>query len=288
MDPKYIVMLAFQVSIFATVFGFGLKTTLGDLTGLLRRPALLFRSVVAALVVMPVVAFLLVRLFNFLPSVEVALIALSISPVPPILPQRESKAGGDWSYALGLIAVLSLVPIVAVPLELELLQRLTGFQLSMAPETIARIVLFSTLVPLAAGMAVRAFFPHAAPALDKRVEIVAKILLSAAVLVLIVAAAPVMWALVGNGGTLIAMLIFLTAGLAIGHELGGPDPDHAVVLALSTACRHPAIALAIATANFPDQPAAPAILLYVLVAAIAVTPYLAWQRRQMRPAPRPV
>jgi BASS family bile acid:Na+ symporter len=45
--------------------------------------------------------------------------------------------------------------------------------------------------------------------------------------------------------------------------------------------RHPAIAIAIAQANFPDQKLAPAaILLYVLVSAIAAAPYLRARRRQ--------
>jgi bile acid:Na+ symporter, BASS family len=76
------------------------------------------------------------------------------------------------------------------------------------------------------------------------------------------------------------MVIFTVAGLALGHILGAPDPEHSVVLALSTACRHPAIALTIATANFPDQHFAPIVLLYVLVSAIVGVPYLRWQQHQ--------
>ena len=44
MDLKHIVVLALQVSIFCTVFGFGLKTTTDDLMYLIRRPGLLLRS----------------------------------------------------------------------------------------------------------------------------------------------------------------------------------------------------------------------------------------------------
>jgi bile acid:Na+ symporter, BASS family len=44
--------------------------------------------------------------------------------------------------------------------------------------------------------------------------------------------------------------------------------------------RHPAIAIAIAQANYPDQKLAPAaILLYVLVSVIAAAPYLRWTKR---------
>ena len=53
------------------------------------------------------------------------------------------------------------------------------------------------------------------------------------------------------------------------------------VLALACATRHPAIALTIATANFPNEKLVPpAILMYLLLSAITVTPYLKWSKRQ--------
>jgi len=57
------------------------------------------------------------------------------------------------------------------------------------------------------------------------------------------------------------------------------------VLALSSACRHPAIALGIAAANFPDERFGGTIILYMLVSAIVGIPYVAWQRRRLLPAP---
>src|SRR5262245_44606724 len=109
MDLKQLVILAAQLSIIVTVFGFGLKATTDDLLYLVRRPGLLTRSLVAMFVVMPVVAVVLVRLFDFRLTVEIALLVLAISPVPPILPARETKAGGHSAYAIGLMAMLALL-----------------------------------------------------------------------------------------------------------------------------------------------------------------------------------
>ena len=279
MDMKQLVVLALQASVISTVVGFGLKTRQGDLSYLLRRPGLLVRSLVAVFVVMPVVAVLLAQLFDFEPTVERALIALSVSPVPPLLPRKESKAGGDEDYALGLMAILALMAMVVIPLELLILQSVGGRPLEMASGAVIRVVLISTLLPLAAGMAVRAFMPGLVDRIEKPVAIIAKVLLPIALLILLAAAAPAILALIGNGGIVIAMVIFLAVGLAVGHVLGGPNPDHSVVLALSTACRHPAIALSIAAANFPDERFGAPILLYILLGAIVALPYLAWQRR---------
>jgi BASS family bile acid:Na+ symporter len=130
-------------------------------------------------------------------------------------------------------------------------------------------------------MLTRALVPKAAAAIEKPVGLTAKVLFPLAVVVLFVAAAPAMAALIGDG-TLAAMILFQAIALMTGHVLGGPDPEHSLVLALSTACRHPAIALTIAAANFPEERFGAAILLYTIVAFMAAIPYLVWQRHAHR------
>jgi BASS family bile acid:Na+ symporter len=281
MDLKQLVILALQLSVVCTVFGFGLKTTTDDMVSLVRRPGLLVRSLLAVFIVMPAVVVALTRLFNFLPVVEIALVALAISPMPPLLPQRQAKAGGDTSYGLGLMAVLALASIVMVPLALKFLTVVFERPLAMAPGTLARIVLISAILPLAAGMAVRAFLPRLASSIEKPVALVAKGLLVPGVVVLLIATAPAVWVLVGDG-TIVAILLFLAIGFAVGHVMAGSDPERSLVLALSTACRHPAIAFSIAAANFPEERFGAVIVLYVLLGAVAGLPYLAWEQRRIQ------
>jgi bile acid:Na+ symporter, BASS family len=280
MDMKQLVMLALQVSVLCTVFGFGLKATSEDLLYLIRRPGLLVRSLLAVFVVMPVVAVALSRLFDFRLAVEIALVALAISPVPPLLPRKQAKSGGHQSYGIALMAILALLAIVIVPLLVELLGRFFGKPFAMTPGAIAGVVLKAALLPLAAGMVVRALLPGIAERIEKPVWLVATVLLPLAVLALLAGTWQAVWAAVGDG-TVIAIVVFVAVGLLVGHLMGGPDPDYSVVLALATACRHPAIALAIAAANFPDLRFGGTILLYLIVSAIVGIPYLAWQRRQV-------
>ena len=68
MDLKQLVVVAFQVSLFVIVFGYGLRAEFADLLYLFRRPALLVRSLIAVLVVMPAVAVVLARWFDFTPT----------------------------------------------------------------------------------------------------------------------------------------------------------------------------------------------------------------------------
>ena len=278
MDLKHIVMLTLQVSIFCTVFGFGLKTTTDDLMYLIRRPGLLLRSLLAVFVIMPVIAVTLVRLFDFRHVVEVALIALAISPVPPLLPKRELKAGGQDSYGLGLMAILALLSIAVAPLASSILERVFGHSLTVAPGAIAVLAFKTVLLPLAVGMIVHAAVPRLAEKIEKPVALVANVLLSLGAIVFLVTLAPALWALIGQG-TLVAMIIFAVAGLIVGHFMGGAEPSHSVVLALSSACRHPAIALAIAAAAFPREHFGAPIILYLLVGIIVGIPYIAYVRK---------
>jgi BASS family bile acid:Na+ symporter len=287
MDMKQIVILALQLSVVCTVFGFGLKTTSDDLLYLIRRPALLARSLLAVFVVMPVVAVLLSLLVDFGSLVERALVALAVSPVPPLLPQKESEAGGDQHYALGLMATIAIMAMVVTPLEIMILQSVAGRRLEMASAAVVRVLLISTLLPLAAGFAVRSFMPGLVRRIERPVRMIARVLLPVALLVLLAGAAPAILALIGDGGILIAMVVFLAVGLAVGHVLGRPNRNHSVVLALSTACRHPAIALTIAAANFPEERFGATILLYVLLGALVAVPYLAWHRWQTPTTLRP-
>jgi BASS family bile acid:Na+ symporter len=279
MELKQLIILALQISILCTVFGFGLKATTADLLYLVHRPGLLVRSLLAVFVIMPAVAVALAYFFHFRPTVEVALIALAISPVPPLLPTKQAKAGGDASYGIGLMATLAVLAIVLVPLAADVIGRFAERPITASPASIAPVVIKALLVPLVAGIALHRFAPALAERLERPVGLIAKVLLPVAVLALLVAVGPALKAVIGDG-TIIAMALFVAIGLAVGHVLGGPEPDHSAVLALASACRHPAIALGIASANVPDASFGATIVLYLLVSAVVCVPYLRWRGRQ--------
>lgn len=194
------------------------------------------------------------------------------------------KAGGASSYALGLLVAAAVLSIVFTPLAVELLGMAFGVPAGMPAAAIARLVLLTVLVPLAAGL----LAGHVAPAFGgqaaKPITQAATAMLVASALPILITAWPAIESLIGNG-TLLAIAAFVLVGLAVGYLLGGPDPEDRTVLALSTASRHPGIALAIAGASFPEQKLAPAaILLYLVVSAVVSLPYLAWsKRRRARP-----
>jgi BASS family bile acid:Na+ symporter len=280
MDARQLIVLALQVSIIGTVFSFGLNTTHADFRYLFGRPGLLFRSLLAVLVITPLMAIVLVQVFEFQRAAEIALVALAISPLPPLLPSKESKVVGNTSYGVALMALLALLAIVTVPLSVKVLEQVVGRPLNVPTAAIARMVSVAVLLPLLVGMAVRTLRPAVAERIEPVITLVAKILLILGAVALFAG----MWrAILGaiGGGAVAAMLVFVVLALAIGDLLGQPEREHSIVLALSAA-HHPAIALSIASANAPNEHFAGTILLYLLVNLVVGGLYIAWQHRSAR------
>lgn len=276
-----LIPLALQSSIAILMFCIALDASLRDLTHLLRRPGLLVRSLLAMNVIMPLFAVLFALAFEFNQALEIAFIALAVAPIPPILPKKQLKAGGTSSYVIGLFTVASLASIILVPATVELLGRIFARPVHVSPATVAGIVLSSMIAPLAAGVLVGHFAPSAADRVARPLSVFATILLVVAAVPVLIAEWRAIVSLIGNF-TLVAIIVYVLVGLAIGHLLGGPDPDNRTVLALSTATRHPAVALAILH-NAPDQRSVmAAVLLVVIVGGIASGPYVKWRTRQSR------
>ncbi len=260
---------------------------------LMKRPARLLVSLVAMFVIMPTMAVALALVFDLRPPVKIALVALAISPVPPLLPRRETKAGGHAGHALALLATAALLSVVVIPGALRILRIFVPQPLDLSFGTVALLALKTVLLPLLAGLVVHRLAPSLAAHIEKPIALIATVVLSAGALVILGTTLPAVGAIIGHG-TVLVFVLFAVVGIAVGHSLGGPADEDRVVLALSTAARHPALALAIGTANYPGQKLVPAaILLYLLVSVIVSFLYIGWTRKHstttgqgLEPVPR--
>jgi BASS family bile acid:Na+ symporter len=278
MELEQLTTWALQLSILLIVFGLGLTTRIDDLLDMVRRPSLLARSLLAMFVLMPLAAVLLARALDLPQVVEVALIALAISPLPLLIPSTLSWLGGRASQAVALLAAIAVLSIVVAPVLAELLKLIFGRPLTVSSGKVAAVIAVTVLLPLFAGMLFRNVLPEVAERIELPISIAGNVVLRLAALVLLVMSWSAVWSLIGNG-TIIAIAIFVLAGLAAGHLLGGPAPGGRTVLALATAFRHPGITLAVAAANLPDENFVAVILLYLVVSVIVGVPYAIWRRR---------
>ena len=280
-----LVRVALTLSMALLLISLGLRSNTGDASYLLRKPALLVRSVLTMNVVMPTLVTLLVVILDLRPPVKAALVALSVSPVPPFLPDKMLKLTRDQGYVYGLLVASTVLALILVPLASTILQHIEAHGRHLATIAsvrvveVAKIVGGTILLPLACGVALRARWPEWAPRAAPIMSKAGTLLLILALIPLLLTHGVAIFSLLGDG-TLVAIIVFTALGLLIGHALGGPNPGDRTVLALGTASRHPAVALAVTAAVFPDQTLAPAaILLALLVGLLAAAPYSSHQAK---------
>jgi BASS family bile acid:Na+ symporter len=274
-----IILLLVTVSIVVSVFAIGLKSTFADVLHLFRSPVELLRAVLAMNVLMPLFAAAVVLTFNLHVALRLALIVLSVSPIPPILPNRAVKAGGKENYVIGLLVAISTLSVIVIPITMEVFQWLSGVPLRAGVGEVFVKVAVTVLIPLIVGIICRRLSVSIADRAARPLALIGTIMLVLCCLPILFTSFKAVMTLIGDG-TLLALSAFALVGMLIGHLLGGPKPSNRAVLALATSTRHPAVAMTIAHINFPDQKlAAPLILVYLVISFILFVPYINWMRR---------
>jgi bile acid:Na+ symporter, BASS family len=274
------------LSLAAIVISIGMSSTRDDLLFVLRRPAVLFRAVLAVDLIPPIVAAILIWFLPLDPAVKAGILLMAIAPVPPLVPGKALKAGGNKAYTVGVYVALSLLTIVTVPLVFYVTVKLFGRHERISASSVAATVLTSVLIPLGVGTVVRMFWPAFADRAAPWIAKLSPLLLVVAFVPVLAVAWPQLAQLVGNG-TLAAMTIVIALAAVAGHVLGGPEPANRHTLAIAAATRHPGLAIMIASSTVGDKHVVAAILLFLLAGVVVVAIYKQLTG-QPRRAPAPV
>jgi len=281
MTVEQLIRLAILLSIMLIVLSFSMLATWRDATCLFRNPSMLLKSLLSMNVILPLFAAAVVGFFSLRPAVAIALIAVSVSPVPPFLPVKQLKLVGHQEYVYGLLGASSLLSIVLAPLTVLLISIAFSKEAHISPVAIGRMVALTVFTPFALGLIIHRLNPTFAVRASPIANKVGTLLLVVAFVPVLIKLWEPMMALIGDG-TLLAIIAFVVVGLAVGHLLGGPDPHSRTVLALATSTRHPGVAMVISAATVQGSKfVAPALILYLLVAAITTAPYTIWRKRQL-------
>jgi BASS family bile acid:Na+ symporter len=270
-------------AVISMVASLGLNVTLEQLMWVFRRPGLLVRSVVAVLILVPLIALFIALHMGLEKRAIVGIVLMGVSPAAPLILWRVSQSHGDTNFAPGIQVIVAVLAVASVPLWLAVLSRMfPNARATVSPWVVAGQVGRAQLIPLALGMGVRARWPALAARLARPLARLAVILL----LVFVVAA------LAFRAGDLsrlgfaayAAIGVTLALSLAVGHVLGGPAPQTRTVLAVVCAMRNPGLALLIAELNFQGKGVGRVLLAYALVSLIFLSLYGIWRKRPDPPA----
>jgi predicted Na+-dependent transporter len=184
---------------------------------------------------------------------------------------------GSRGYVFSLVVTSSLASIVLVPLSIGVLTEQFAAPVQVEPLTAAAVIGKSFLLPLAVGMILRALLPRVGERLANGLTVAAGLGLVVCAALLLLLNVPLLiearWS--GFG----ALVLLMVIALAIGHTVGGPDPDDRTALAVACATRHLGIAVLVAT-SFPGPRIVVLISAYIVISVAVSVPYLRWRKRQ--------
>jgi BASS family bile acid:Na+ symporter len=249
-------MLVFVVS---SMLAVGLGLTMSEILAPLRNGKLVLFALIANFVLMPLAAILIARLLRLDQPLGVALRLLGVAAGAPFLPKLAGLAKSNLAFAVGLMVLLMVLTVAYMPLVLPLL--LEG--VSVDALQIARSLLLLMLLPLAAGLVTKARFATTADRIRAPLNRISGLSLILLIALLLITNIKNVISLFGTRG-LLASVLFLFCGVAIGWLLGGANLETKGVLSLGTAQRNIAAAILVGGQDFDN----PRVLVMVVVVAV--------------------
>ena len=251
----------------ASMLAKGMSLTIPQIMAPLRNVRLVVLALLANFVLVPLLAFLIIRLIPMDQSLQVGLAILATAAGAPFLPKLVQGAGGNIAFGVGLMVLLMVVTILYLPVVLPLM--LQGVTIN--PWDIAQSLIVLMLIPLAIGLLMKSHSPDSAahwqPVMNK--------ISGLAILILLVVGLALnvsnILDLIGSGGIL-GLLLFIVGSLVIGFLLGGRDPAVRSVMGLGTAQRNVSAALVVATQNFAGTDTLPFILVGAILLLLVLLP----------------
>ena len=251
-----VAMLGFVVS---SMLAMGSGLTIRQIIEPLRNARLVLLALLANFVLMPLGALALAKVLWLDNPFAVGLLVLGCAAGAPFLPKLAELAKGNLAFSVGAMVLLMVVTVGYLPVVMPLL--LPG--VTVDPWNIARSLVLLMLLPLAIGLALKARYEELASRVKPVLDWISNISLILLVLLITVANIDKVLQVFGTRGIL-AGLLYIALGFAIGWLLGGPDSDTRRVMALGTSQRNIAAALVVASQSFSD----PKVVVMVIVVAI--------------------
>ncbi|WP_254446896.1 bile acid:sodium symporter [Dolichospermum sp. UHCC 0259] len=205
-----LLLIFVKITIFSLMLAIGCNLCFEEMLSLWRKPALLFRALLAVVVLVPVVVILLLKLFNLPTEVMTGLALLAASPGAPLTTKRAQMAGCRFSYSASLQLTLAILAVLITPVTLGIFFSL--FQHLAEKVTIlevARQVIMVQFLPISIGLLLQKFLPQFAENIAQPLNFIADILFLVLVILACILGIPLFFQVWG----LPIVVIIIMAGL---------------------------------------------------------------------------
>lgn len=172
------------IALIITMFGMGLSLVKSDFTRLLQHPKAVIIGLINQIILLPIIAYLLISLFDVETDIAIGIMILAACPGGPTSNLITYLAKGDVSLSISLTTANSLITIFTIPfvVDFALNQFLGADEIIQINKLQTIIQIFAiVIIPVSLGMTLKRIKPAFANKMNKPVKIV-----SATVLFLVI------------------------------------------------------------------------------------------------------
>jgi len=255
------------------------------------RPGWLLRVLLTTCLGIPVAALLLLRTplgQGLSPAMATALMLMAICPSAPLISLKSRLVAGNAALAARLQLCSSCAAILSVPFWVHQLPiDATGTLWRISPTDVAAQVFSVQVFPLLAGMSLRQWCSDWADRWNPVIQKAASVLLLVLLAVVLIATLPkVSLTLVADLRGAFVMLLLTLIALLLGYAVASEDRAERSTIPLVIAMRNPGLALLLVQQMAPEASELKAAVVgYVVMTAIGMTPFLRWRKSLADPAP---
>ena len=242
-----LVALGFLAS---AMFSLGLDLTPRQIVEPLRDRRLLGLSLLANIVLVPLVALVVTRVVPMDEALAIGIVVYALAAGTEGGPKFVQMARANTGFAMGLLAILLAITIILMPAVLSMI--VPGAHVDRGSLLVK--LLLAVAVPVGLGLAIRARSAALAERLSAIVHRAAMVLLVVFFVQVIYVNYEALLAM--QAGALLGGLLFFVVAFGIGYLLGGPKTENRRALAIMTFVRNAPISMATAAQVFPQDPGA--------------------------------
>lgn len=265
------------------MFAVGITLVPADFTRLVARPRAVVAGLIGQVVVLPAAAYALALAFRLPPAMAAGLMIVAACPGGASSALIAHLARGSAALSVTLTAITSLAALVTMPLVVQ-----AGVRLFMGQEApaefsvggIVRGVFVIATVPVALGVALRAWKPVPIGRIERPLGKVATALFVAIVIATFVAQREPLAANMTTVGPAAAILnvVMMAAGVALGRAFGVNRRD-GIAIAADCGLHNAALGIFVATAVFHAPALAVPSVVYALLMNVGAFALVVFGRR---------
>ena len=236
------------------MFGMGMTLKLSDFKVVFTKPKAVITGILSQFIIMPLLAFLLVKIFNLDPALAVGVILVGSCPGGTSSNVMTYLAKGDVALSVGMTACTTILAPVVTP---ALVLLLGGATINVSYVSMLMSIVQVVLVPIVLGFVINHFFEKFAQACAKVLPLISVIAICLIIMAVVAANA----AKIMTVGWLIVVVVMLhnLCGYALGYGVGkvlGLSRDQMRTLSIEVGMQNSGLATSLATVHFATMPLA--------------------------------